>query len=84
MVEARVSAERGLLCRWPGECRARFLSDGSVQGIRDCAKMRDEHEQGAHGYFHVVIREPYRGYNLGRLSSRGRSTLSLKKTGRLT
>lgn len=76
-----ISTGLGLRCRWPGNCGSRFISDGSVAGIRDCAAMRDEHEREGHGYWHQVV--PLVEYSRF-ASHRGRSTLSLKSKGKLT
>lgn len=74
----------GLYCRFPG-CESCFRSDGSVSGIQDSAVMRNEHELERHGYVHRAVGLIEYAYNgLGRLSHRGRSTLSLHTKGKLT
>ena len=74
-----VSTGAGLRCRWNGRCEARFLSDGSVEAIRDAAATRDEHEMEAHGYLHVVVKLTTWSYQ-AKFSKRGRS---LRKDGKL-
>ena len=79
-----ISNRRGLFCRFPGGCDVFFLPDGSVEGIQSSALLRDSHEVEIHGYRHSPVIIPELGYGQHRLSTRGLSTLSLRKLGRLT
>lgn len=67
----------GLFCRYP-DCDSCFRSDGTVEGIRDSANMRNEHEVLTHGYVHQELSAPA---SRSGVSHRGRSTLSLRKRG---
>ena len=94
-----MTTRRGLFCRYPEGCEACFQSDGSVSGIALAAEERDAHEMALHGYHHQVgvpiefsrhgrhddgRDRPAPPGGIGRLSSGGRSTLSLRKTGKYT
>ena len=72
----------GLQCRWPGECGAWFIPvpTSSLAAIRDAAVSRDEHEHEVHGYWHVIIKLTKWGYQ-DKFSTKGRSTLSIRKKG---
>lgn len=73
-----MSTGLGLRCRWNGACEARFQSDGTVEGIRDSAKMRDEHEVAQHGYHHQIVELTQWSYT-ARFSRNGLSVLNRKK-----